>query len=67
MTVQPVLIDGRWRAADATATFQAENPATCQPLPAEYPVSSWADCDAALASAVRAFEVLRQTPAEQIA
>ncbi len=67
MTVQPVLIEGRWRAADATATFQAENPATCQPLPAEYPVSSGTDCDAALASAVRAFEGLRQTPAEQIA
>lgn len=33
MTVQPILIDGKWREADAIDTFRAENPATCQPLP----------------------------------
>ena len=27
MTLQRVLIDGEWRAADAGSTFQAENPA----------------------------------------
>ena len=28
MDVAQVLIDGKWRAADAEGTFQAENPAT---------------------------------------
>ena len=49
MSTQPVLIGGRWRPAQAAETFQAENPALAQPLPDEYPVSSWADCDEALA------------------
>jgi NADP-dependent aldehyde dehydrogenase len=67
VTQQPVLIDGQWRAADAVDTFRAENPATCEPLPEEYPISSWEDCDAALAAASRAFAQLRSVPVEQIA
>jgi len=59
MTVQPVLISGQWREADATSTFWAENPATCEPLPDEYPVSSWEDCDAALDAATTAFGVMQ--------
>ena len=45
MTVQPILIDGQWRPARAGATFRAENPATREPLPEEYPISTWDDCD----------------------
>lgn len=58
MTLQPILIDGQWRAGSARATFQADNPATRQPLPDEYPISSWQDCDDALAAATRASGVL---------
>jgi len=64
---QEVLIAGRWRPASTNATFTSENPATAQALPELYPVSSWADCDAALAAANEAFITLRATPAETIA
>ena len=49
--MEPVLIDGQWRAARAGGSFRAFNPATKGPLPPEYPVSAWDDCDAALAAA----------------
>jgi NADP-dependent aldehyde dehydrogenase len=64
---QPVLIDGAWRPADAAGFFPAENPAAKQRLPEEFPISSWADCDAALNSAARAAEILREAPAESLA
>lgn len=57
----PVLVAGRWRAAQASGTFQPENPATRQPLD-EYPVSTWADCEEALAAAREAFERMRRLP-----
>jgi NADP-dependent aldehyde dehydrogenase len=67
MESQPVLIGGRWRAADATETFQAHNPATQQPLPPRSPVSGWSDCDAALQAASVAAEAMRQLPGERVA
>jgi NADP-dependent aldehyde dehydrogenase len=67
MTLRPILIDGQWRDASATATFHAENPATREILPDAYPVSSWQDCDAALQAARRAFEILRRLPGGQLA
>jgi len=67
MPVQPILIAGDWRSANASGTFKATNPATTQPLPDEYPISTWADCDAALAAASLAAAKLRNTPAESIA
>jgi NADP-dependent aldehyde dehydrogenase len=54
MTVCPVLIGGAWRAANSSGTFQSENPAKCEPLKDRYPVSTWADCQAALESACQA-------------
>jgi len=65
--MQPVLIDGSWRAADASGGFQASNPSTAQKLPATFPISSWNDCDAALRSAAGAFEALASTPRSAIA
>lgn len=62
MAQQNVLIAGEWRAADASSFFQSENPATKTALPDEYPVSTWADCDAALNSAAEAFQQLLTTP-----
>ncbi len=67
MAPRHVLIDGAWRASRSTSTFAAENPATGGRLDDEYPVSSWADCDAALAAASAAAAVLRRAPASQIA
>lgn len=60
MTVQPVLIADQWRPSRQSGVFQAENPAECKPLADTYPVSSWADVDAALDSAAAAVPLLRR-------
>lgn len=65
--VQPVLLAGRWQPAQASGVFQAENPATKEPLADHYPISIWADCDLALNAAVNAADVLRTLPPETIA
>ena len=67
MHTSPVLIAGQWRAAQSSASFHAENPATGEPLPEEFPVSAWADCDAALSAAAQAAVKLRATAPEKIA
>ena len=67
MSLQPVLIAGQWRAAEANGAFRAENPATGETLPDEFPISTWADCDAALTAAAEAAAILRAAPPEQIA
>lgn len=67
MSIEPVLIAGEWRPADSTGTFQADNPTTKEALPATYPVSSWADCEASLAAADAAFVEMRSMSGEQIA
>lgn len=67
MTIRPILIAGRWRASSGVATFRAENPAQRAPLPDEYPVSSWQDCDEALDAAAAAAEALRSVPAARLA
>lgn len=67
MGQQQVLIDGDWRAAQATGFFRAENPRTREQLAEEYPVSGWADCDAALSSASAAAAILRRQSPDQVA
>ena len=67
MSTQNVLIGGRWRPAQASSQFQAFNPATGEPLPDQYPVSMWADCDEALSAAAEAAAALRRTAPSQIA
>jgi NADP-dependent aldehyde dehydrogenase len=67
MSLQPVLIAGGWRPAQASGSFRAENPATGAPLSLEFPVSTWADCDAILAAATGAASALREARPEQIA
>lgn len=66
MTAQ-VLINGQWRDADATGTFQATDPNTNTLLPETFPVSSWQDCDAALDAAVEAASVMRGLSPQAIA
>ncbi len=67
MSSEPVLIAGTWRESEKTGVFQSANPATGKSLPAHYPISSWADCEAALVSAQAAFEEMRNLPSETIA
>src|SRR4029079_542309 len=65
--VHPVLIAGEWRAAASSGTFHGENPATGEALPDVFPISTWADCDAALHAATEAAEALRRSAPEAIA
>ena len=67
MPLHPVLIAGKWRPANASGTFHAENPATGETLPDEYPISDWQDCGAALAAAATAAVELRSVAPERIA
>lgn len=67
MLLQPVLINGSWRPAHASGGFHAENPATREPFAEQFPVSSWADCEAALAAAESAAAQLRSLPSEKLA
>ena len=66
-SLQPVLVAGQWRPADAAGSFHAESPATGDALPDAYPISRWADCDAALAAAAEAAPLMRATAPERIA
>ncbi len=63
----PILIDGKWRPATAVGSFVGENPVTREPSPTQYPISDWADINAALTAAVSAFEVMQELPRKQIA
>ncbi|HEY1064453.1 MAG TPA: aldehyde dehydrogenase family protein, partial [Pirellulales bacterium] len=63
----PVLIGGQWRAANASGTFQAVDPKTREPLPDQYPISTWADCDEALSAAAKAFVELTAAGSAPIA
>ena len=67
MDAAQVLIAGEWRKANSKKTFQAENPATGQPLPMLFPISEWADCELALAAASKAAEELRRVEPERVA
>ena len=69
-TIAPVLIDGVWRSAiqaGGQCTFTAYNPQTGTALESRFPISSWADCDAALVAADRAAADLRVVNPEKIA
>ena len=67
MSCHPVLIDGQWRPAVSSSSFNASNPQTGASLDESYPVSDWADCDAALGAATVAARQLRSMAPERIA
>lgn len=62
-----VLIGGSWRDARCAGTFQAENPQTGEMSEDRYPISTWDDCDEALAAAATAFQTLYQRPPAALA
>ncbi len=66
--LQRVLIGGQWRdPVDRAGTFRSVNPATWDTLPGEYPVSGWADIEAALDSALDAVMEFRAVGPGRIA
>jgi alpha-ketoglutaric semialdehyde dehydrogenase len=67
MSIQPVLIDGVWRASSGTKTFQALNPATQTPLADVYPVSPWGEIETAVQAAARAARDVSLWPGERFA
>ncbi len=67
MLIHPILIAGQWCPAKTSGTFYAENPATGETLPDAFPISTWADGDAALDAAVAAAGELHKIPPDQIA
>ncbi|MEJ5311529.1 MAG: aldehyde dehydrogenase (NADP(+)) [Anaerolineae bacterium] len=67
MALQPVLINGEWRASDAVGEFEAINPSTKTALPETYPVSSAAEVEAAIRAGYEAAVMLRAIPPEAIA
>jgi alpha-ketoglutaric semialdehyde dehydrogenase len=67
MQSEPVLIAGQWQPSKSSGTFTSINPTTLQPLANQFPISTWADCDAALASANDAAVALRAAGPEPIA
>src|SRR5262245_23863762 len=67
MSIQPVLIDGAWRASSGTKTFQAINPTTQAPLADVYPVSPWSEIESAVKAAARAAQAVAHWPGERFA
>jgi alpha-ketoglutaric semialdehyde dehydrogenase len=64
---QPVLVDGLWNTANFGATFCSKNPNTGEDIDGVFPVSDWAICDRALASAHRAFLESRRMSGSRLA
>lgn len=58
--VEPVLINGEWRQANARGDFGAVDPSTGRSLPERFPVSEMADVEAALDAGVAAARELRE-------
>ena len=67
MSLQKVLIAGRWIESTGSAKFQAVNPKTTEPLPDEYPISPWAEIERALEAAADAARVVANWPGERFA
>jgi len=62
-----VLIAGEWRASKASDFIQAENPATGEPLPQKYPVSTRDEVVEAVHAGAEAAETLRDVDPKKMA
>ena len=67
MTTQPILIAGEWTPSSEAATFQASNPISGETSEDIFPISTWADCDAALDAAAEAAKELRHVSGDELA
>ncbi|PQO28649.1 aldehyde dehydrogenase family protein [Bremerella cremea] len=64
--IAPILLAGTWKAANSSETFSTQNPITQEALPGNYPISTWADCDAALTASASAADELANIAPTQI-
>lgn len=64
---QPVLINGEWQASAGQNTFTAVNPATCEVIDGDYPVSPWSEVEAVIAAADAASREMRGWPGARFA
>ncbi len=64
METPPILVAGAWRPATALDSYRAFDPAAGTPHDTAWPVSGWADVDAALDAAVAAARQLAALPDE---
>lgn len=62
MDAPPILVAGTWRSATVSDSFRAFDPTAGRPLDTAWPVSGWADVDAALDAAVAAARDLEALP-----
>lgn len=68
MTLQPLLINGAFRAAaNPTGSYHSTNPMTGEALPWAFPYSEWDDIEAVLQAAADAVLELRAAPRELLA
>lgn len=67
MTMQQVLVAGKWKTSEGTRSFSATNPVTGEKLAEQYPISPASEIDAALTAAVKAFHEMRWMNPEKIA
>ncbi len=66
-SLQPILIDGKWKASVAKDSFQALNPTSGEWIADRFPVSPWSECDEALDAAVDAYWKLKELPSSAVA
>jgi 2,5-dioxopentanoate dehydrogenase len=67
MTIQPIWIAGDWSPSSEAATFHATNPISGEASEGIFPISTWADCNAALNAAVEAAQELRHVSGDELA
>ncbi|MFO1004373.1 MAG: aldehyde dehydrogenase (NADP(+)) [Planctomycetaceae bacterium] len=67
MSVQPILVNGQWRASAGKETFQAVDPSNKQPLAEKFPISPWAEIEEVIQHASAAAAAVRGWPGEKFA
>lgn len=68
MSMQPLLINGEFRAAaNPTGSYHSTNPMTGDKLPWSFPYSEWDDIEAVLQAAAEAVSELRSAPRQLLA
>jgi NADP-dependent aldehyde dehydrogenase len=66
--MEKILIHGEWRQAHSPAgVFVSTDPSTGEPVPGEYPVSSWLDLEDALTAGAEAAPLLAETGPDRMA
>lgn len=62
-----ILINGQWQASSGQSTFSAVNPATCEAIDGDYPVSPWDEVESAVNAAAAASREMRGWPGSRFA